>query len=415
MKTYSAKFKISTVILVLSLLFIGQTIMVWGWNGNGGDNGNDAGPGDAEGGGTPGMGGTAPAGAESEGGIGPTGPSGGTGDEGEGPDAGSVSQGAESEGPVGPTGPTSDSSQSESGLSGVVGAIAGVVGAVVGVVSDAINAVFGFAVDAISTVATAVQGVAEFAGQLGLSVIGVVADILGIPPTTVDIGVVPNAPEFSLTVPETEALTQQQMEAMIAEQGLLSSLSQPTAPVAQPSDVPLSPNGGGYQPTPVFALNVIKSGSAAGSGKVISQNVSGINCGNDCSENYSAGATVTLLASSSPEVVFAGWLGACSGTSTYCAVSMNNHKNVTAVFKLIQFALTITKSGPGVVISSNTAGINCGDDCFENYDAGTYVVLFVAPYSATSTFVGWSGSCSGSGEYCAVLMNEAKNVVATFN
>ncbi len=82
-----------------------------------------------------------------------------------------------------------------------------------------------------------------------------------------------------------------------------------------------------------YTLNVNKAGT--GTGFVSSANLSGINCGTDCSENYNAGTNVILSASANNGSTFTGWSGACSGTSSTCAVSMTANKTVTATFTLV--------------------------------------------------------------------------------
>ena len=80
--------------------------------------------------------------------------------------------------------------------------------------------------------------------------------------------------------------------------------------------------------------------------------------------------------------------------------------------------LTVTKSGNGVgTVTSNIAGINCGADCNETYNAGTPVILTATPSTGSpaseSEFVGWSGACMGTGQ-CMVTMDTAKSVTAEF-
>ena len=80
------------------------------------------------------------------------------------------------------------------------------------------------------------------------------------------------------------------------------------------------------------------------------------------------------------------------------------------------FTLSISKGtqGPGAGgVASYPAGILCGGDCSEAYASGTVVVLFAIP-RAGSSFVGWSGACSGPKPYCVVTMNGAKGVGARF-
>jgi hypothetical protein len=85
------------------------------------------------------------------------------------------------------------------------------------------------------------------------------------------------------------------------------------------------------------------------------------------------------------------------------------------IFKLDDqagFELTVTKEGDGTV-TSTPAGIDCGSDCSEFYDAGETVTLTATP-PANTTFEGWSGGgCSGTGT-CTVEMSESRSVTATF-
>jgi len=149
-----------------------------------------------------------------------------------------------------------------------------------------------------------------------------------------------------------------------------------------------------------------------GTGTVTSS-PAGINCGVDCSENYVAGTFVTLTAIAAPGSYFIGWSGGCSGTGI-CNVTMNSSQTVTAIFGLLQYNLTATKSGTGIgTVTSSPAGINCGVDCSELYNYGTLVTL-TAVASSGSTFAGWSGGgCTGTGT-CNVTMTAATTVTAVF-
>ena len=81
------------------------------------------------------------------------------------------------------------------------------------------------------------------------------------------------------------------------------------------------------------SLNVIRplsvSVSGLGAGVVSGP---GISCPGDCAESYGKDALVPLTASASTGSVFAGWSGACAGTTVTCAVTMNAAKSVTAAF-----------------------------------------------------------------------------------
>ena len=75
---------------------------------------------------------------------------------------------------------------------------------------------------------------------------------------------------------------------------------------------------------------------------------------------------------------------------------MDATKSVTAVFARNTPALTVGKTGTGGgTVSSPPAGIDCGATCSASYDAGASVTLTAAA-DGNSTFVGWSGACSGS-------------------
>jgi len=151
--------------------------------------------------------------------------------------------------------------------------------------------------------------------------------------------------------------------------------------------------------------------AGAGTGTVVSM-PSGIVCGADCSEVYDFGTVVTLVATPGTQSYFAGWSGAgCSGTGT-CVITVDAARTVTATFEPI--VLTVTRAGTGTgTVTSSPAGIICGADCAEVYDASTVVTLTAAPASG-STFTGWSGGgCSGTGA-CVVTMTAATSVSATF-
>jgi hypothetical protein len=80
-------------------------------------------------------------------------------------------------------------------------------------------------------------------------------------------------------------------------------------------------------------LTFTKSGSTS-SGSVTSA-PAGVTCGTGCSSTsatYVDGSSVVLTATPIQGASFTGWSGACSGTSTTCAVSMTADKSVTATF-----------------------------------------------------------------------------------
>lgn len=165
---------------------------------------------------------------------------------------------------------------------------------------------------------------------------------------------------------------------------------------------------------PTFALTVNKTGTGSGT---VTSSPAGINCGATCSASFAQGTTVTLTAAPASGSVFAGWSGGgCSGTGT-CTVTMSAAQSVTATFNTAPastFNLTVNKSGTGSgTITSNPSGINCGTTCSAPFNAGTVVTLSAAAASG-STFAGWSGACTGTGN-CTITMSAAQTVTAAFN
>jgi hypothetical protein len=76
--------------------------------------------------------------------------------------------------------------------------------------------------------------------------------------------------------------------------------------------------------------------------------------------------------------------------------------------------LSVTKDGTGSgTVMGSPAGINCGAACYQAVTQGTAISLTATAISG-STFMGWSGACSGTGT-CAVTIGSATDVRATFD
>jgi hypothetical protein len=151
----------------------------------------------------------------------------------------------------------------------------------------------------------------------------------------------------------------------------------------------------------------------AGGGSVASV-PGGIRCGSDCAHSYKAGATVTLTAVPERNANFTGWGGACSGSVRTCTTRATHSRWVIAFFDpASSFSLSVSKRGLGKgKVTSKPAGVDCGNDCWEAYRAGTSVVL-TATAGAGSKFSGWGGACRGAGK-CRVTMDRVRTVTATF-
>jgi Divergent InlB B-repeat domain len=142
----------------------------------------------------------------------------------------------------------------------------------------------------------------------------------------------------------------------------------------------------------------------------------GISCGADCSETYLYNTQLTLTAIPAEGSVFKEWSGGgCLGQSGPCTTTVNATRLIRAIFVAVGTrTLSVAKAGTGGgTVVGKAAGIDCGSICSVELDASTRVTLRATP-AAGSTFSGWSGEgCIGTAA-CKVLMNEARNVTASF-
>jgi uncharacterized repeat protein (TIGR01451 family) len=158
-----------------------------------------------------------------------------------------------------------------------------------------------------------------------------------------------------------------------------------------------------------YTLEVDSGGKGNGS---VTIEPAGIDCQGTCSTGFSANTVVTLTATPITGSVFTGWGGACSGTSL-CIVTLDDVKSVTANYALITYTLTVSPAGNGGgTLTSAPAGIDCGETCAAAFDYGTVVTLTAIPITG-STFIGWSGACTGIGD-CVITISGTANVSAQF-
>jgi Divergent InlB B-repeat domain len=136
---------------------------------------------------------------------------------------------------------------------------------------------------------------------------------------------------------------------------------------------------------------------------------------------YEVGTVVTLTATPSTGSNFTGWAGCDSVSGATCTVTMNTARTVTATFTLQTFPLTVSKAnllvGDGTVTSTSSPNsasqINCGSSCSATFNYGTVVTLTATP-ALLSTFNGWNGCDSTSGNTCTVAIRSARSVTANF-
>jgi hypothetical protein len=161
---------------------------------------------------------------------------------------------------------------------------------------------------------------------------------------------------------------------------------------------------------PIWTIATVKNGSGTGT---ITSSPPGVTCGATCSKAFDDGTAITLTATPAVGSSFAGWSGGgCAGTGL-CTFVLNSAKTITATFTLQSRNLTVTKSGNGRgSIMSSPAGIGCPGTCRAGFPYGTAATLTAKP-TATSTFSGWSGACSGK-TTCSLSMTADKAATATF-
>jgi hypothetical protein len=160
-----------------------------------------------------------------------------------------------------------------------------------------------------------------------------------------------------------------------------------------------------------FELDVALAGSGTGT---ITSTPAGIDCPGTCTADFPVDEVVELEAVPDPGNEFGGWGVACAGNPNPCSVTMDQDRQVSAVFdNLPTFQLTVVVGGSGSgSVSSTPAGIDCPGTCSAEFPEGEKVLL-EAVAAPGSSFQGWGGSCTGMGP-CVVSMDEARTVTTAF-
>ncbi len=108
-----------------------------------------------------------------------------------------------------------------------------------------------------------------------------------------------------------------------------------------------------FRPLPPnrYTLTVSKTGTGDGT---VDQNPSG--------SIFAAGTVVTLTAAPEEDSVFAGWSGACTGTSSSCSVTINSNVSVAASFtlKAATYTITSTAGANGSISPQGNVTVNAG-------------------------------------------------------
>ncbi len=142
-------------------------------------------------------------------------------------------------------------------------------------------------------------------------------------------------------------------------------------------------------------LTINKAGQGDGS---VTSTDGILQCGDVCEANYSAGQTVTLIASPDASSSFTGWGPECGGNTSAGTITLGDADTTcTANFApkpLPQLIINKAGQGGGTVTSAE-GQLQCGDVCAANYMAGNTVTLMASP-DANSLFAGWGPECDNS-------------------
>jgi uncharacterized delta-60 repeat protein/uncharacterized repeat protein (TIGR02543 family) len=153
-----------------------------------------------------------------------------------------------------------------------------------------------------------------------------------------------------------------------------------------------------------FPIEITVGGT--GNGLVTSSPI-GIHCPGGCTEILDSSTIITLTATAGEWSTFTGWSGDCTGTDPTCQVTLNQAKNVTAMFDMKQvYPVTIITDGTGL----GNVGVSYSVDVNSNT-----IITLSATAEDGSIFSGWTGDCTGTAANCEVIMDQSKNITATFD
>ena len=159
-----------------------------------------------------------------------------------------------------------------------------------------------------------------------------------------------------------------------------------------------------------LTMNLTIAFGGNGHGRVTTS-PSGIDCNSgelNCSHAFGTASWIKLTATPATDSKFIRW-----GGQSYCEtgeVFMNAPQACIAYFELLRVPLTVTTTGQGKV-SSDPAGVNCGDQCRYLFNINTKVTLTAIPDNGWQ-FQEWGGDCNQDGQ---VVMKEDKTCQATFS
>jgi hypothetical protein len=140
----------------------------------------------------------------------------------------------------------------------------------------------------------------------------------------------------------------------------------------------------------------------------------GESCTSDCTRAFAIGVPVTFTATPAQGSFFAGWSGACTG-STGCQVTPEAApRTLEATFiPVATVQLTLRTTGPGT-LTPEPAGASCGAGCHA-YASGTTIRIVPVPDPGLSFVEFEGGGCEASGtEPCTLVINGNVSVTGHF-
>lgn len=121
---------------------------------------------------------------------------------------------------------------------------------------------------------------------------------------------------------------------------------------------------------------------------------------------YSSGTVIELTATPATGWSFSHWEGDMTGIDNPATITVSSAKTVKAVFTKNKYAYNLTIVGPGVVDEYLV-------ETKSSFEYGTKILLKAIP-AYNAVFKGWSGAYTGTEEEITVSIDEAKDLVATF-
>ena len=132
-----------------------------------------------------------------------------------------------------------------------------------------------------------------------------------------------------------------------------------------------------------------------------------LNSGTRTGDGYLSGSQLDLTATPDERWAFVEWQGDLSGTDNPESITMDEEKEITAVFERRDYPLTVNIEGEGSVEENVVQGKST------DYEVGTTVELIASPVEGWA-FIEWDGDLSGSDNPESITMDEAKEVTAVF-